>query len=70
MVIFVETHFSDQEVMNMQQMESTYAKHLRNQEMRTMSRERLNKRKNEREIVNSSLLYFFDYSYLSRAINL
>ncbi len=35
----------------MQQMESTYAKHLRNQEMRTMSRERLNKRKNEREIV-------------------
>jgi hypothetical protein len=47
----LETHFSDEEIAQMEMQEITYSKHVRNQDLRAQSRDRLGKRKNEREIV-------------------
>jgi len=50
----LETHFSDEEIAQMELQENTYNKHLRNQDLRAQSRDRLGKRKNEREIVRNT----------------
>lgn len=56
-IVIIETHYTDQEIRNIQSKEAEYLKFCESMEKRVVSRERLNNRKTEREIVNKLLTH-------------